>query len=231
MNNQDCISPDNIETRRAMIEACRLMGEKGFFVGTWGNVSVRTGRGLLVTPSRLPLDEMEPEDMVLVSFDGEKLAGRRLPSSETALHRAVLLEAPWLGALIHTHSPAVMALAALRRDLPVCSEEMAQILGGPVRCAAYVPAGHHEELADAVRAVMRGRTVCAAILANHGGIAGGRDLAEAILASQVLEKAAWSFLSASAAGRVRPIPPRFVKEERHRYLYKYGVEDVTSKPS
>jgi L-fuculose-phosphate aldolase len=231
VSDAEHVSADSIVTRLAMIDACRQMSAEGLFVGTWGNISVRTGRGLLVTPSRLPIEEMEPEDMVLVSFTGEKLDGRRLPSSETELHRVVLAGAPHLGALIHIHSRAVMALAALRRDLPVCSEEMAQILGGPARCAAYVPAGHHQALAQAVSAVMNGGDVCAALLANHGGLAGGRDLAEAMVASRVLEKAAWLYLAAAAVGDVHPIPPELVEEERRRYLYKYGVEDVTAKPN
>ena len=227
MANENFEMRDSTEIRCAIVNACLAMSRESFFVGTWGNISVRTEQGLLVTPSRLPYDVMKPEDLVHISFAGKKLSGKRLPSSETELHRQILLNCRYLNALIHVHSKSVMALAALRKDLPVCTEEMAQILGAPAKCSPYVPGGRHSELALAVIGVMKGGMACAAIMSNHGGIAGGRDLNEAMTAARVLEKSAAAYLAAAAVGKPKPIPSNMVREERNRYLHKYGVEDVT----
>jgi ribulose-5-phosphate 4-epimerase/fuculose-1-phosphate aldolase len=103
---------------------------------------------------------------------------------------------------------------------------MAEVIGGEVRCARYAPAGRHRELAQAVREAI-GPDACAVLLGNHGVAAGGRDLSEAITACQFVEKAAMIFVQAQAIGGVQPIPEELWREERHRYLYKYGrAEDV-----
>ena len=215
---------DSNELRRAVIAACLRLSELGFCIGTWGNVSVRVTDGLLITPSRLDYSVMQPEDLVVVSWKGERLRGRRLPSSETELHRLLLERRPDLGAIVHSHSPYASALAAAHRDLPVCLEDMAQIIGGTVHCAAYTPGGRHRDLAEAAAAAI-GNTAMAVLLANHGPIVGGRSLDEAVIAAQVLEKAARVHLYAEAVGGGHAIAPELVAEERHRYLFKYGKED------
>ena len=212
---------DEPALRQAIIAACRRLRDIGHFVGTWGNIGVRVAEGLLVTPTRLDYDAMQPDDLVLVSLTGGRLAGKRLPSSEMELHRAVLEARPDLGAVVHTHSPYATVVAAARRSLPVCVEDMAQVIGGEVRCARYVPGGRHRQL---------GRAACealgdsaAVLLANHGAVVCGRDLAEAVVAAQVLEKAALVFVLAQSLGGATIIPSDLVAEERHRFLHKYGT--------
>jgi L-fuculose-phosphate aldolase len=108
----------------------------------------------------------------------------------------------------------------------VLSDDMAEVIGGEVRCTRHVPAGRHRELAHAVREAI-GPDACAVLLGHHGVAAGGRDLAEAIIACQIVERAAMVFVQAQALGGVQPIPAEFWREERYRYLYKYGrSEDV-----
>jgi L-fuculose-phosphate aldolase len=98
---------------------------------------------------------------------------------------------------------------------------MSQIIGGEVRCTHYVPAGQHLKIAEEV-----GKTIGeenAVLLANHGVLCCGRNLAEALVANQILEKAALMMLAAGGRDKVIPIPEEFVKSERHRFLYKYGT--------
>jgi L-fuculose-phosphate aldolase len=212
---------DGPEVREAIVAACRRLAALGHFVGTWGNIGVRTGQGLLVTPTRLDYDQLTAADLVLVDWDGQRIAGERLPSSEMELHRQVLAARPDLGAVVHTHSPYATAVAAARRPLPVCVEDMAQIIGGPVQCARYVPGGRHRELGAAACEALHPDSA-AVLLANHGAVVGGRDLAEAIVASQVLEKAALAFLFAERLGGAHPVPPHAAAAERDRFLHKYG---------
>ncbi|HUU92847.1 MAG TPA: class II aldolase/adducin family protein [Phycisphaerae bacterium] len=179
---------------------------------------------MLITPSRLDYDQMEPSDLVVVSMKGEVVSGHRLPSSETELHRLLLVRKPEFGAIVHSHSPYASAVAAARRDLPVVAEDMAQIIGGTVHCATYTPGGRHLALAEAACAAI-GDQATAVLLASHGPIVGGCDLSEALIASQVLEKAARLYLLAEPIGGCHPLPPELVAEERHRYLFKYGKEN------
>lgn len=219
---------DTLELRREVIATCFFMRDRlGYFVGTWGNISVRIEDGLLVTPSRMKYEEVQPEDLVVVGWEGGVIRGHRVPTSETELHRQLMLERPDLGAIIHSHSPWASVCACAHRSIPVLSDDMAEVIGGEVRCACYAPAGHHRELAQAAREAI-GPDACAVLLGNHGVAAGGRDLDEAIVACQFVEKAAMILVHAQLLGGVKSIPEELWREERHRYLYKYGrPEDMT----
>lgn len=204
-----------------MIEKCRLLEKMGYFLGTWGNMSVRVPEGFIVTPSRVEYSVMEPSDFVTVSLEGNVVAGHRLPSSETEIHRAVLAKKSDAGAIIHSHSPYATAVACLHQSIPVFVEDMAQIIGDEVHCTQYVPAGQHKRIADEVARTIGEEN--AVLLANHGVLCCGRNLEEALVANQILEKAALMMLAAGGREKVIPIPEEFVRSERHRFLYKYGT--------
>ena len=204
-----------------MIEKCRLLEKMGYFIGTCGNVSVRVPEGFIVTPSRVEYAVIEPGDFVTVSLEGIVVEGHRLPSSETEIHRVVLTKKSGVGAIIHSHSPYATAVSCLQQSISVFVEDMSQIIGGEVRCTHYVPAGQHQKIAEEV-----GKTIgeeYAVLLANHGVVCCGRNLAEALVANQILEKAALIMLAAGGRDKVIPIPEEFVKSERYRFLYKYGT--------
>lgn len=207
--------------KREMIEKCRQLEKLGYFIGTWGNISVRVPEGFIVTPSRVEYAVIEPHDFVTVSLDGTVLAGHRLPSSESEIHRAVLNKKPDVGAVIHSHSPYATAVSCLHQTMPVFVEDMAQIIGGEVHCTRYVPAGQHKKIAEEVAITIGEEN--AVLLANHGMMCCGRNLEEALVASQILEKAALMMLAAGGAGKVVPIPEEYVRSERHRFLHKYGT--------
>jgi L-fuculose-phosphate aldolase len=216
------IHEDVPELREAVIRTCLFMRDRlGYFVGTWGNISLRLEEGLLVTPSRMSYDEMTPDDLVVVGWESGVLRGSRVPTSESDLHRQILRKRPDLGAIVHSHSPWASVCACAHRSIPVLTDDMAEVIGGEVRCAPHVPAGRHRELARAA-ADSIGPDACAVLLGNHGVAAGGRDLAEAVVASQFVEKAAMILIHAQAIGGAQPIAEELWREERHRYLYKYG---------
>jgi L-fuculose-phosphate aldolase len=208
-----------VSLKQEMIEKCRLFEKIGYFIGTWGKVSARIPEGFLVTPSRVQYTVIEPGDFVTVSLGGTRLAGHRWPSSETEIHRAGLNKRSDVRAIIHSHSPYATAVSCLHQSIPVFVEDMAQIIGGEVRCTRYIPAGQQKEIAAEV-----GNTISeenAVLLANHGVLCCGRDLEEALVASQILEKPALMMLAAGGAGKMFPIPEDLVKSERYRFLYKY----------
>jgi L-ribulose-5-phosphate 4-epimerase len=215
----------HLALKQEMIEKCRLLEKLGYFIGTWGNISVRVPEGFIVTPSRVEYAVIEPHDFVTVSLEGAVLAGHRLPSSETEIHRAVLNKKPDVGAIIHSHAPYATAVSCLHQAMPVFVEDMAQIIGGEVHCTRYVPAGQHKKIAEEVAITIGEEN--AVLLANHGVMCCGRNLEEALVASQILEKAALMMLTAGGAGKVVPIPEEYVRSERHRFLHKYGTAHDT----
>jgi L-fuculose-phosphate aldolase len=169
----------------------------------------------------VPYDEIQTSDFVVVSAEGKVVAGHRLPSSETEIHRAVMNRKSGVGSIIHSHSSFATAISCLHRSIPPFVEDLAQIIGGEVNCTRYVPAGQHKKIADEVAQTIGEAN--AVLLANHGVLCGGRNLEEAFVASQILEKAAIMMLSAGTLGPVIPIPEEFVRSERDRFLHKYGT--------
>ena len=219
---------DSLELRQQIISTCLYLHDKlGYFVSTWGNISVRLEEGLLVTPSRMSYEDLKIDDLVVVSWKSAKVKGNRLPTSETELHRQIMLERPDLLVLIHSHSPYASIVASCHKSIPVLVDDMAEVIGGEVNCAEYVSAGEHKKLAQSARQAI-GSEACAVLLANHGVIAGGRDLAEALVASQFVEKAAMIMILGQSLGGAKPIPDKLWRAERHRYIYKYGkAEDFS----
>lgn len=214
------------EIKAEIIRLCRRLVDIGHFVGTWGNVSVRVPEGFIITPSRVSYELLETRDFVIVSLEGAVLAGFRLPSSETELHRAVLVGKGDIGAIIHSHSPYATAISCLHRSIPPFVEDLCQIVGGEVKCTRYVPGGDHRGMAEEVSKTIGEEN--AVLLANHGVVCCGRDLEEAFVTCQVVEKAALMMLAAGSLGPVVSIPNGNVRSERHRFLYKYGTRDDSS---
>ena len=130
------ICRDSNELREAIIRTCLCMRDRlGYFVGTWGNISVRVEDGLLVTPSRMCYDAIVPDDLVVVGWEGGVVRGHRVPTSEMELHRQILRQRPDLGALVHSHSPWASVCACAHRSIPVLTDDVAEVIGGEVRCA------------------------------------------------------------------------------------------------
>lgn len=162
--------------RAQLLAVSRKLIELGLNRGTSGNASVRDGDGFLVTPSGMAVEEMTPHDMVWMSFDG-KAQGERQPSSEWRFHRDILHARPDVGAVIHTHAMFATTLACLHREIPPFHYMIAVAGGDTIRCAPYALFGS-QALSDAALAALQDRHAC--LLANHGMIATGGDLARAL---------------------------------------------------
>jgi L-fuculose-phosphate aldolase len=178
---------DELQAARAQLVSysARLLDD-GLAVGSAGNISVRAGDLVAITPSGIGYAEMRPDDICLVTMDGTQLpdgAGElETPSSETPMHLAIYA-ATSAAAIVHTHSPEVVALSATRPELPAIHYAITG-LGGPVRVAPYVRFGSAGLAAAAVEA-LDGRS--AVILRNHGAVSYGRDLAQAYDRALLLE--------------------------------------------
>jgi len=175
----------------------RLVAD-GLAVGAAGNLSVRVGDLIAITPSGIGYDELTTSDICLVTLTGDEVDAPETPSSELPMHLAVYA-ASAAGAIVHTHSAEVVALSATCAELPAVHYAITA-LGGPVRVAAYVRFGS-EGLAEAAVAALAGRH--AAILQNHGAICYGRTLAAAYDRAVLLEWLARVYRLARAHGELR----------------------------
>lgn len=214
---------DSPALREKIIKACIWLQERAFVIGTWGNVSVRIGPHALVTPSRIDYQAMKPDDLVIIDLEGNVIEGTRTPTSEKDVHRLIYKKRSDIGAIVHCHSEYACAVSGSGRSIPPIIEEMSQLLGGGVPCTRrYVPAGRHLALGEeTAKTIGSGNAL---LLRNHGPVCCGKDLDEALLVCQVVEKAAMIFLALTPRARPRPIKKEFVDQERYRFLYKYGKE-------
>ena len=141
-----------------------------------GNVSARFGGGFLVTPSGVPSAEVRPEQVVFVEMDGT-WQGNLRPSSEWRFHRDLYAARPEVGAVVHVHSPFAVSMACLRRGIPPFNYMIAAAGGKTIPCADYATFGT-QALSDNILAAMGDLRAC--LMANHGQVAVGRDLPQAL---------------------------------------------------
>lgn len=206
-----------------VIATCRQLGTLGLNQGTSGNVSVRCAAGpdagFYLTPTSLSYDRMEPEDLVHVSLDG-RCTGRCRPSSELPFHLAIMQARPDAGAVIHTHSLHATTLACLRREIPAVHYLVALFGGNNLRCAEYATFGTPGLSANLLRALAGRR---AALMANHGLVVLGSDLAQALSLTVEAETLATLYWRALSVGTPAILSDAEMAEVATRFRdYGYG---------
>lgn len=184
------------DERRAVAE--RVADLAARTPGRSGNLSVRRGERMAITPSGVPYPDVEPETVAVVSRDGARLAGEATPSSETPLHLAVYDALPDHRAVVHAHAPWSTTLASLRRPLPPVHYALARA-GGRVPVADYATYGT-EALAAGVAETLSRAGTSACLLANHGVLAAGPDLDAAFETLDAVEFTARLYCQAAAVG-------------------------------
>jgi L-fuculose-phosphate aldolase len=184
------------ELRTAAVTAIRKLDALGMNRGSTGNLSLRHGEGMLITPTGMGAEELRPQDMVWVAWDG-RVQGDWQPSSEWHFHQAIYLQRPDLRAVVHTHSTYATALACLRRDLPSFHYMIAVASEDSVPCVPYHLFGT-EALSNAVAGAMQDRDAC--LMANHGLVAAGATLAKAMKVVQEIESLCQIYLQCLAVG-------------------------------
>ena len=186
--------------RTMVLAACRELTRRGLTHGTSGNVSVRCDeQRFFVSPSGMDYELLQADDVPLMDLEG-RWFGRHRPSSEWRFHRDILRSRPDVGAIVHTHSPRATALACTGRGIPAFHYMVAVAGGRDIRCAPYHTFGT-QELSDAALAALRDRKAC--LLANHGVIATGADLASAMRLAGEVENLALQYSVALTLGEIR----------------------------
>lgn len=222
------------EARQALIDCCRSFAGLGLNQGKSGNASLRWHRGacegMLITPSGLAYEMTGVDDIAWVALAqpesipdqaGGTLSaparydGPRAPSSEWRMHRDILLDRPEAQAIVHVHSPFATSLACtprIQREGITAFHYMVAVAGGAdIRCAPYATFGT-QALSEAALAALHDRRAC--LLANHGQIAWGRDLDQALALAREVETLSQHYWQALQLGE----PARLDQDEMVRVL-------------
>jgi L-fuculose-phosphate aldolase len=210
---------DTRSLRLAVVATAREMNALGINRGKSGNVSARMDGGFLVTPSALPYDRTEAEDVVVVTSDGTP-RGRRRPSSEWRFHRDIYAARVEVDAIVHTHSPFATTLACLDRGIPAFHYMVAVAGGDDIRCAPYATFGT-QALSDRAVKALEGRRAC--LLSHHGMIALGASLDAALALAVEVETLAAMYWRALQLGE----PTLLSAEEMARVVERfsnYGID-------
>ncbi|WP_282702070.1 class II aldolase/adducin family protein [Streptomyces sp. CC219B] len=212
------VRAEEVRAWEELVATARRTVSDGLVVGTSGNVSVRVGDTVLVTPSGVPYDRLAPEDVTGVDLAGRQVLGTLLPTSELPMHLAVY-GATDARAVVHTHAVHATAVSTLVPELPAI-HYMTGALGGPVRVARYATYGT-AELAENMLQALTDRTAC--LLQNHGTIAYGTTLTQAYDRTAQLEWMCRVWLTASSVPGLSPSllsPPQLT--EATEKLRGYG---------
>ncbi|MEM0987261.1 MAG: class II aldolase/adducin family protein [Pseudomonadota bacterium] len=186
------------DLRRDIVAACRDLAASGLIPGTAGNISARVGSDMLITPSGIPYDRLAPEMLATMALDGSgDWKGPEKPSSEWRFHHDILVARPNDQAIVHTHSPHATALSMTRQPIPPAHYMIAAFGGASVRVSAYARFGT-QALSDAALVALQDRSAC--LLANHGVIATGDNLARAVWRAEELETLAQQYILSMSAG-------------------------------
>ena len=214
---------DETGLRHAIVDAARAMNALGINQGTSGNISVRCGGDMLITPSATPYEMMTPGDIAVMPLDADdgRWRGPLQPSTEWRFHQAILRGRPEAAAVVHTHAAYCTALSLLRRPIPAVHYMIAAFGGSSIRCAPYATFGT-AELADLALAALEGRTAC--LLANHGMIVLAPDLPKAMWLAVELETLAKQYLLSLQVGTPVVLTEAEVAEAAAGFA-RYGLRD------
>ena len=213
---------DDHQLRTAIISTCRQMNNLGINQGTSGNVSARVDGGLLISPSAVPYDQMEPVDIVYIDDAGnhEARTDSHIASTEWRFHLDILNSRADIDAVVHCHSMFATILSTRRQSIPALHYMIAATGASQVRCAKYATYGTAELSANALEA-LAGSDAC--LLANHGTISVGADLAKALWLANEVETLAKQYVFATLLGGAEILPDEEIERVKTKFK-DYGIK-------
>ncbi len=210
--------------KKVVLEAAQQIAERGLVVGTSGNISMRLrepgGRELVaITPNNRYYDLIGVDDIGIVDFEGEHVEGELTTSIETMLHIGIYKARKKVNAVIHTHPVSSGIFSVAGWAIPPILDDQVTYLGGEIKVAEYSLPGSQELVTNVVPALGPRNAV---ILANHGALTVGRDMREAFVNCEMLEKTARIYIHALGLGKVDTLPAVAYEMEQAYFNYQYG---------
>lgn len=198
-----------------------MLPAEGLVTWTAGNVSARDpeSRLVVIKPSGLMYEELQPEDHVVLTVEGDVVEGTLKPSSDTASHLYIYRHRPDVNGVVHTHSPYATAFAALGKPIPVYLTAIGDEFGQAIPCAGFALIGGE----DIGKQVVDNIGTCAAVLLkNHGVFTVGASAKAAVKAAVMVEDVAKTVHLALQLGTPDEIPEELVEKLHDRYMNVYG---------
>ncbi len=211
------------EIRRAIIENCLKMNATGLNQGTSGNLSARYKDVMIITPSGIAYEALKPGDLATMPIgrDYGDWSGPLKPSTEWRFHLDIMIDRPDVGGIVHTHSTYATILSIAGKEIPACHYMIAAFGGPSIRCADYATFGTEELSQNALKA-LENRTGC--ILANHGMIATGPNIAKAMWLAVELETIARQYYQSLLIGGPNLLSNEEIADVMERFK-GYGLQD------
>ena len=205
------------DIKAEVLNTAKALLRSGLVEGTAGNLSARLPDGnVVMTPSSHPYEDMELADLVVLDLDGNVVEGERAPTTEKALHLACLRQHEDVGGVIHSHAKYATMFAITRQPIPCVIEEFDVYVGGDVPVAPYELTGS-DELGEACAKLLGDRG--AVLMANHGLLTVGKDIAQAHKVASLVERTAEIVWGARSLGDIVPLPDS--TRERFAPIYKF----------
>ena len=207
-----------LQKEREMIVAYgKRMLSAGLTRGTGGNLSIydRNLELMAITPSGIPYEEIEAEDIMIMKLDGTIVEGNKTPSSEHAMHEIVYRTREDVGAMLHVHSTFAVTLACLNEDLPAVDYMVAYSRGRSVKCAPYASFGTPDLAVNALKTMGNQNAV---LLTNHGMNVVGPDLPKAFAIAEQLEFCAELYVRARTIGKPVILPDDEMDQMVERFM-------------
>ena len=215
------------ENKQQVVETCRKLVEKGFLVGTGGNVSMRIPgqKALAITPSNYDYLKMLPEDICILALNLQPVEAAMKPSIESGMHASIYMARPDANVIIHTHQIYASVFALINEPIPAIFDEQVRFLGRSVEIVSYAPSGTGL-LKNALTSKLRNH--CNAyILQNHGAVCLADSAERAIFNVELLEKCALTYLLALMTDKKVTRIPLPVREIAFSKLRKDQEKEAT----
>lgn len=200
-----------------ILEATKFIVDNDLVKGTWGNISIKDGDLVYITPSGIPYNMLNEDDISVVKMDGTHISGLK-PSSELPTHLEIYKVRNDVNAIVHTHPIFATTISLVANFIPPLVEDAVMILGPKINVAEYALPGTLELALKVIKALGDNHAV---ILKNHGLITVGEDIEEALTASLICEKTAEIFLYALNIGNFNLIEEKDAVMLRNKYLNSY----------
>jgi L-fuculose-phosphate aldolase len=210
------------ELRQALVEKCLELERLNVNQGMAGNLSARSGQAMLITPTSVPYDKMTGAMIALMPIETDygSWSGPLAPSSEWRMHLDIMRARPDVGAIIHTHALYATTLSLLHKPIPAVHYMIAAFGGPTIRCTKYVPFGTKELSELTIEGLADRQGV---LLGQHGMLATGRNLDEAMWRAIELETLAKMYVLALGIGRPYVLPDDEVMRTVERFKF-YGYQ-------
>jgi L-ribulose-5-phosphate 4-epimerase len=201
------------ELRKELVFYGKQMLQSGLTVSTGGNLSARDPESglIVIKPSSMPYDLINPEDVPIIDENGRVIEGRRAPSSEWRMHTLIYRSRPEVMAVVHTHSPYATACSVANVEIPLITHEIAVYSSKPIKIAPFEIPGT-SVLGEAALKYLE--EADAVILKSHGPLAIGTSLSHAFDVACALEQAAFTLYVTKIFGNCDPIPPKGLRALR-----------------